>query len=319
MFGSERVFELAPAERWLLGSSAECSIRLADPLGRVSRWHAELRRERDVWTAHDLRSTNGIKQNREDRRSFQLAPGDELGLGGITLIAESRRSIALHQLLRRLLGYAVSRLDEVDRAFREVRELAHVRAALLLRGEGSLLGTARRLHRSTLQDRPFVVLDPHESADEALDRAAGGMLFTPASLLPEDLRPLVAGLRDPEARVRFVVAADSAEATAKLATMMPRIATVWIPPIAERRDEIDLLIEAYGRDAMMELGAQELGFRPNDLKWIRGTGLHTHDEIEEVTHRLVALRNWGVTAGADRLGITHGALSRWARRRRIST
>ena len=42
-------------------------------------------------------------------------------------------------------------------------------------------------------------------------------------------------------------------------------------------------------------------------------------EIETGTRRLVALRNWGVTGGAERLGITHGALSRWAKRRKIPT
>jgi hypothetical protein len=44
------------------------------------------------------------------------------------------------------------------------------------------------------------------------------------------------------------------------------------------------------------------------------SGITTLDEIEEVARRLVALRNWGVTDGAKRLGITHVALSRWARR-----
>ncbi|HWU87065.1 MAG TPA: hypothetical protein VN253_07310, partial [Kofleriaceae bacterium] len=91
------------------------------------------------------------------------------------------------------------------------------------------------------------------------------------------------------------------------------------PPIAERQNELDLLIEVYGDDAVAELGAPELGFRPHDYEWIRASGIATLDDIEEVTRRLVAMRNWGVTTGAARLGITHGALSRWARRRRIPT
>ncbi|HWU90980.1 MAG TPA: FHA domain-containing protein [Kofleriaceae bacterium] len=318
LFGTERLFELSSSDRWVIGSSAECSIRLDDPSGRVSRRHAELQRDHDVWSVHDLKSTNGIRQNRDDRETFQLAPGDEIGLGGVTLIAESRRSIALHQMLRRLLGWSIARLAEVDRAFREVREMAHVRAALILRGEGSLAGVARRLHQLTLPERPFVMLAADESATQALDRAANGMLYAEARDLPRDLRPLVAGLRDPEVRIRFVVCADRTEA-AELAAMMPRIATIWIPPVAERKDELDQLLEAYGRDAVAALGAHDLGFRPHDLKWIRGGGIRTLDEIEEVTYRLVALRNWGVTAGAERLGITHGALSRWARRRKIPT
>ena len=319
LFGADRVFELSSLERWIIGSSAECSIRLDDPSGRVSRRHAELRRDRDAWSLQDLRSTNGTRQNREDRRTFQLAPGDEIELGGVTLIAESRRSIALHQLLRRLLGWSMPRLGEVDRAFREVREMAHIRAALILRGEGSFAGVARRLHGLTLPDRPFVVLGPDESAAQALDRAPGGMIYVEARDLPPDLDQLAAGIRDPEARIRLVVCADRTEATAELAMMIPRIATVWIPRVTDRKDELDPLIEAYGRDAVAALGATDLGFRPHDLKWVRGSGLETLAELEEVTHRLVALRNWGVTAGAERLGITHGALSRWARRRKIPT
>ena len=319
LFGADRVFELSTSERWMLGSSAECSIVLEDPSGRISRRHAELRRDRDTWNVQDLKSTNGIRQNGEDRRTFQLAPGDEIELGGVTLIAESRRSIALHQMLRRLLGWSVARLGEVDRALREVREMAHARAALILRGEGSLAGVARRLHRITLPDRPFVGFGPGEDTAQALDRAVNGMLYVEARCLPGDLDQLVAGIRVPEARIRLVVCAGSIEATAELATMIPRIATIWIPSVAERKDEIDQLLEAYGRDAVATLGANHLGFRPHDLKWVRTSGLKTLGEIEQVTHRLVALRNWGVTAGAERLGITHGALSRWARRRKIPT
>jgi hypothetical protein len=42
-------------------------------------------------------------------------------------------------------------------------------------------------------------------------------------------------------------------------------------------------------------------------------------ELDELALRLVAERNWGVTAGAERLGISHVALSKWMRRRDIPT
>jgi hypothetical protein len=178
-----RVFDLESSERWILGSSPECSIRLNDPSGRVSRRHAMAVREGEIWTIQDLGSTNGIRVNREDRRTFQFAPGDEIELGGITLIAESSRSMELHMLLRRWLGWSAPRRG-ADRAFREVREMAQGRAALILHGAGSLVGVARRLHRLTLGDRPFVVLGPGESARQALDRTAGGMLCVEARHLP---------------------------------------------------------------------------------------------------------------------------------------
>lgn len=303
----------------MLGSSPDCSLQLEDPSGRVSRRHAVVAREGDIWTVHDLGSTNGLRQNREERRSFQLAPGDEIELGGITLLAESRHSMALHDLLRRWLGWSTARLGEADRALREVREMANLRATLILRGEGALAGVARRLHRATLGDRPLVMLGPADSGLQGLDRAIGGMLCVDARGLPHDMRLMVANLRMPDSRVRLVVCADASESAAEVAAMVSRMVTISIPPIAERGGEIGRLLEAYGSDAVAELGADILGFRPHDLERVRASGVATLDEIEDVARRLVALRNWGVSGGAKRLGITHGALSRWARRRRIST
>src|SRR6187402_3538418 len=96
--GTERVFGLAASHRWVLGASPDCSIQLDDPSGRVSRQHALAVRENEVWTMHDNGSTNGVKLNGEARRSFQFAAGDEIKLGGVSLLAESHRSIELHDL-----------------------------------------------------------------------------------------------------------------------------------------------------------------------------------------------------------------------------
>jgi pSer/pThr/pTyr-binding forkhead associated (FHA) protein len=314
--------DLPSSDGWVLGSSPECSLHLDDPSGRVSRRHAVVSREGDIWTMTDLGSTNGIRVNREDRRMFQLAPGDEIELGGITLIAESRRSMALSLLLRRLLGWSGPEpWRRVDGAFREVREMAHSRTALILHGEGSLLGVAHRLHRLTLGDRPFVALGPGDSMTDALEMAVGGMVFVEARHLPRDLGPLAARLREPAVSIRLVAGAANAAEPGALAAMLPRVATIAIPPLRERPDEMDALIEAYGRDAVEELGAPALGFRPRDVEWARlnSSWIATLDEIEDAARRLVAMRNFGVTAGAERLGITHGALSRWAKRRGIPT
>jgi DNA-binding NtrC family response regulator len=98
-----------------------------------------------------------------------------------------------------------------------------------------------------------------------------------------------------------------------------RVVTIQIAPMAAREDEIDRLLEAYGHDAAEEFGTDCLGFWKHDLALARASGIKTLDEVEETARRLVALRNWGVVGGADRLGITHGALSRWARKRDIPT
>jgi hypothetical protein len=317
--GSERVFDLAGADRLILGTSSECSLRIDDPTDRVSRRHAALVRDGDIWTMHDQGSTNGIRQNGEDRRSLQLAPGDEIDLTGIKLIAESRRSMELHDLLRRWLGWSTARLDEVDRAFREVREAAHLRAALILRGDGSLTGIARRLHRVTLGERPFVALGPGDRGMEGLELAITGTLCINASKLPRDFHLVVLNLRTPDTCARLVACADNSASIDGLATRISRISTIWIPPLATRANEIDRVLEAYGADAVEAFDARHLGFRPQDLEGLRAWGVSTFDEIEEDTRRLVALRNYGVSEGANRLGIHHSSLTRWAQRRHLPT
>jgi hypothetical protein len=144
-----------------------------------------------------------------ERRSFQLAPSDEIDLAGIKLVAERRRSIELHELLRRWLGWSLDRLQKVDRAFREVCEAAHLRIALVLRGDGSLTGIAHRLHRATLGGRPFVALGPDERGMEGLERAITGTLCLDASKLPSDLRFVILNLRTPDTCVRLVACANS--------------------------------------------------------------------------------------------------------------
>jgi len=201
--------------------------------------------------------------------------------------------------------------------------MANLRAALLLRGDGDLLCVARRLHLVTLRDRPFVVAGPGhrgEGGVAARHRADDGMLYVDGRALPRDVEPMIAGLRAPNARARLVAGATTSWAAARLTEMIPCIATVWIPPIAEREHELGWLLEAYALDAAADLGAVGPALHPRDLEWLReGGGLDSLAVIEDVTRRLVALRNWGVAGGARRLGITHSALSRWARRRRIPT
>jgi hypothetical protein len=145
------------------------------------------------------------------------------------------------------------------------------------------------------------------------------MLCVDARRLPRDTRAVIANLRTPDARAHLVACADSTQSVAKLATMLSWTVTIPIPPITDREDEFERLLEAYGWDAVEELGASCLGLRLDDPGLVRSSGIATLDRIETVARRLVALRNWGVTGGAKRLGITHGALSRWARRRKIPT
>lgn len=223
----------------------------------------------------------------------------------------------LREFLCRLLGWSATRQSEVGIALRDVGEMARGHAALILRGEGSLLSIARRLHRLTLPDLRFVVLGDDEQVTEAIDRAAGGMLYVDARAIPRALARLAS--IGPESNVRLVVSAEDDEDFAKLATMLPRVVAIRIPLLAARTEELDRLIAVLGADAAAALGAREKGFRPHDVSRIRDTAARTLADLEEATRRLVTIRNWGITAGAKRLGISHGALSRWARQHKIPT
>lgn len=317
--GTERSVDLSGASRWTLGSDSTCSIVLDDASGRVSRQHAELVCDEGTWTVRDLGSTNGIRHNGDTRRSFQLAPGDEVELGGVGLIADSELVAQLHEMLRRFLGWTPEALPAVDRALRGVRDLAHMRAALFLCGQGSMEGLAKRIHAMTLVGRPFATLARGEKARAAMTRAHDGVLLMDSEHLPSDLLIALAGLRMPEARVRLIVAGSSVASFAEVAPLLSQVTTVWIPPLAGRAGEIERLLVSYGDDAAAQLGAPSRAFRPQDPAWLRASGIETLEVAEDAARRLVALRNWGVSGGAERLGLTHGALSRWASRRKIPT
>jgi hypothetical protein len=317
ILGTEHIFDLPTADRWVLGASPECAIRLDDPTGRLSRRHAVALRDDDIWRIVDLDSTNGLRINSKRRRSIQLTPGDEIELGSVTLIAESRRTIELHELLQRWLGWSASRLVEVDRGLREVRAMANLRTALILRGAGDLGGIARRLHQITLGGRPFIPFGSIGPYGRGLERARNGTLYIDAHESMRHLRGALANRHQGDLRVRLVASLTSTRPVADLAEMLSRIAMLSIPPVTERPDEIPRLLEAAGIEAANELDTTWLGLVHGDAERVLESGVTTIDQIEAFALRLVAFRNWGVTEGAKRLGLTHSALSRWARRWRI--
>ena len=315
VLGTEHVLELPAADRCVLGSSPRCSLRLEDPSGRLSRQHAAVLRHRGVWQMVDLDSTNGLRINNTRRRTIQLTPGDEVKLGGVTLIAESPRSIELHALLQRWLGWSTSRLVEVDRALRGVRAMANLRTALILRGAGALVGIARRLHQVTLGARPFVPFASIERHGQGLESARNGTLYVDEHASMCRLCDALATSHQADLRVRLVVALSSTKPTKPA---LSRIAMLSIPMVTERLDDIPRLLEAYGMEAAAALGTTWLGLWRDDTERVLNSGVTTLDQLEVYALRLVAFRNWGVTEGAKRLGVTHGALSRWVRRWKIA-
>lgn len=311
-----------------LGAGDTCALRLVDPSRRTSREHARLSREHARWMIRDLGSRNGTRLDGARCAVFPLAPGTEVGIGRITLIAESRELIALRSFLARLLGWSADRIGVLDRALRAVRIAATRRGPLLVCGRGDLVPIVQGIHLRTLGgERPFVVCDPrrrrfaasvraaesHREGLHAMEAAAGGTMCVRARRLPHDFPQVSLALRDPASRVQLVMCTDDA---ADAGTLLAD--PVLIPPLSRRRAELDRIVEEYARDAVAGLAAGAAGFTRADHDWVIAHSASSLPEIEKGTRRLVAIRQAGsIAQAAARLGMSHVALSQWIGRRRL--
>lgn len=325
-WGTLRTYQLPepPVNEWTIGSARSCPIRLVDERRLISRHHARLVRGVTGWTLLDT-SKNGVWASNARQSSLPLVPGITFDIGTVRLVAESRRAIALHGFMARLLGWDEHRLPDIDRALRAVREAATGRAALLLCGDGPL-ALARQLHDRTLGElAPFVVSDPrrltttatarsaqnlHSSLD-ALRAAEHGTLCVVAKRRPHDFSMLLGHLRKPGHRVRLVVCAETlADVTQMFAP------AIVVPALSTRQHELDRIIEEYAIDAIESLGATRADFSAADHSWLRELFPKSLGEVATATRRLVARRYWGTTtAAAAALGISHAGLRSWFERR----
>jgi hypothetical protein len=301
-------------------------IRLDDPTGRVSKQHATLRRMQEKWLISDLGSKNGIRQDGARRLSFPLSPGTEISIGGVTLIAESPRFVALRDFVCRLIGWSEGARKDVDLALRAIRTAASRRDSLLLCGDGDLVTIAQQLHRHALgDDKPFVVCDPrrrradsnaraaanYDTGLVALEAAVGGTLCVWHDRQPDDFAAVVSAIREPSSRVQLVVCTHALERGE------PLISTpVVLPSLRERETEVDRIIDAYGAEAAAALGGR---FTDSDRVWIRREEATTLADVERAARRLVAIRSSGgsITRAAKILSMSHSALSEWVARRTL--
>jgi Inner membrane component of T3SS, cytoplasmic domain len=327
-WGSNNVYALSAAQpEWLVGSSAMCALRLLDSSARLSRLHARLVRTHGRWSIQDLGSKNGLLIDGARCESCVLEPGIEVGLGGITLIAESPRSIALRGYLARLLGWSIGQLQAVDRALRALRLASAHRSALLLCGPEDLVPIAQGLHRRALgPERPFVVCDPRrrpsagdvrvaanvDRAVPAVRAAAGGSLCVRGERLPPDFAEALELVRRTDALVQLVVC------TRKPARSDLYAAAIAVPPVARRGRELGRIITEYAGDALAQLGAPPDSFTARDRDWVRRRAASSLAAIEKATLRLIAVRTSGRTShAAERLGMSHTALADWIERKRL--
>lgn len=296
----------------LVGTADDCTLRIPDESEGVSRRHAKLTRKDGVWTLTDLNSKNGSRLDGERRLSFAVAPGVEVELGNLKLVAESRRLASLQRFFGRVLGFDDDRLGSVDDALRGTRDAAARRTTLFLCGDGSLVPTARQIHELALGARPFVVADG-AGLREAVKPASGGTLCLSGKARPSDL--LFA--RDVNECSLFVCTSTADEA-AEAIKHLKAGAIVEIPPPDKRSgDDREQMILDYASDAARVLDFRTNGFREHEMVWLRDVQLESLEEVETLTLRLVAERVLGPTHGAARLGITRKALSTYLTRRGI--
>jgi FHA domain-containing protein len=312
-----------------IGSASTCSIQLHDPTRRISRLHARVARsDENKWLLSDLASKNGVRVNGAHCSLIGLEPGDEIGIGGLTLIVESRRSAGLRGFLARLLGWQAERCEAVDHALRSVRMATTRRAPLVLCGDGDLMLIARAIHYRTLGvDRPFIVCDPrrrqetkatvrsaanYETGISAFEAAALGSLCMRTCRPPKDFHNVLTRFRDPNSQVHLMLCAQTPERSEGPAVPLT------IPPLSTRPDEIDRIITEYADDAIRGLGVLRTGFLPADRDWVRIHSASSMPDIEKATLRLVAIReSRNLSAAAARLGMAPVSLWRWIGRRKL--
>jgi hypothetical protein len=328
-WGTDIVHRLpAPSETAIIGTAETCALQVFDPTYCTSREHARLERGKAGWIVHDLESKNGTRIDGARRSELRLEPGIELGVGGLTLLAESRRFIELRSFVARLLGWTADKTTLVDFALRSIRLAATRRLPLVLCGPGDLISVAHAIHRHALGDaKPFVVCDPRRREGEAsvrsagnietgmaaMRRALGGSLCMWSRRLPHDFDDVRLALRDPATRVQLIVCAESRRQTKPY-----HVEPIVLPSLSSRSQEITRIIDEYADEATAMMSAT-VHLTAADRDWILRNSASSISEIEKGTRRLLAIRQHddNTAAAARSLGMAPISLSRWIGRRAL--
>jgi hypothetical protein len=332
--GTNRLYPLpqvqsGAAAELLIGTSQDCHLRLEDPKQMVSRRHAQLIRIDAHWSLIDLKSKNGLRAGGLKQPVVRLDPGLEVGIGGLTLVAESTRSIELATFLARLLGWSDAGRSAVDVALRELRTAQTQRTPVVLRGDEDLVDLARELHnRVHGTARPFVTCDPKRQDNEigdarcgpnftsgtaAFSAAIGGTLCIVAARPPADYAGILRALWESGGTQTQVMICD--DGTHRQGMLLH--GTIDVPPLRERSDELTHIVREYGLDAAREFGLPMRTY-PEDTAWILAHSSSSYAEISRGARRLAALRAAGTIVGAaERIGIAPVSLRRWIGRRAI--
>jgi hypothetical protein len=298
----------------------------------VSREHAELvpidligGGGEVVWKVYDRASKNGLCCDGEQLRACVLRPGLEVRLGSLRLIAESKELVELLSFVRRCLGWAPERQEDVDQALQSLRDWAAQRTELIVVGDGDLRPVLRRWHDLVIgEDVPFTWCKPGAATDAAavVKKAATGTLGIDTMERQGEALAIVERVHAMEhvARPQLVLCtADPTSPVASLKARLARPAVIQVPPLASRASELMDILQEYACEVARARGLPEPRLADQDLEQLSSWPYRSLADVEDDVLRLVMLRTWGVRAGAARLGMSHGSLSRWAHKRGLRT
>jgi hypothetical protein len=299
-------------------------IQLTDPQGLVSRRHARLVRQGNYWRIEDLGSRNGTRDDGKRNPRFRIVPGGNIGIGGITLVAENQTQIELRKYLKRVLGWDVATWPAIDVALCAIRTAAERRAPLVIAGDDDMVAIAYQIHRRTTSpSTPFIVCGPRRQSDAslrvtatladpltALDQAAGGTVCVRAEQPPNGLHHLMRMFRE---HAQLIICASE---TSTRTAVAPSI----IVPRLERRPAGDIhrIVVEHALDSIGQFRAELSSFSEADRERVVAREAKTWADIEIATLRIVALQYArSVNGAAEHLGISHAGLGKWLKRRRV--
>jgi hypothetical protein len=310
-----------------IGAGMGSDLQLNDPQKRVSQNHGILFFEEAQWHVLDIGSKNGISLDGKKQPGGCLEPGTELGVGSLTLVAESVRYIELRCFLSRLLGWVGDAAEEaVDRAMQIIRWAQRRRTPIALVGNEDMVPIAHDLHHYIFgADKPFVLCDSkRQSRAEdarsveniaepraALRAARGGTLCMRNERLPEEMEGILEEIRySPGLLVQLVFCGK-----AERPIHVPSTEVISIPPLNKRDgDQVSHLIFEYFLEAERTLNARRR-VSPAEQEWVRNNAISI-GEVSKSTLRLTALReSTSLLEAADRLQMATVSLRRWIQRR----
>ncbi len=133
---------------------------------------------------------------------------------------------------------------------------------------------------------------------------------------PHDFEAAVVRLRAPATDVQLVICSNVFQA---MHPFLIRPVPILVPALRMRARELPRIVNAYARDAIESLGADNAYFTADDRRWVIEHAAGSLTAIETATLRLVALRQAGgvTNQAAARLGMACISLARRLARRPV--